>query len=170
MFLARWIRSLSRPDVVTIHIHECCPPGRGGGRIIPILGPFRDAPATVVKTPEFRDFPLTGDLLMAVTMNSVQQFNVTIKIVNKKGQPASVDGTPEWLSDNTDVLALTPSPDGMSCDVVAVGIPGTAKVQVSADADLGAGVESLVGTLDVSVIAAPATAITLTPGAVVDQP
>jgi hypothetical protein len=87
-----------------------------------------------------------------------------------KGRPAPVDGPPTWLADNTDVVALTPSADGMSCDVVAVGIPGTAKVQVSADADLGSGTELLVGTLDVEVTAAPAKTITLTPGTVVDQP
>lgn len=107
---------------------------------------------------------------MATTMNSIQQFPIKIQILDGKGRPAPVDGPPTWLADNTDVVALTPSADGMSCDVVAVGIPGTAKVQVSADADLGSGTELLVGTLDVEVTAAPAKTITLTPGPVVDQP
>ncbi len=140
------------------------------GRLVPHIGPVRDTKPPVAKTPQYRKFPLYGVPIMAVTMDTDQQFPVTIQIVDRKGKPAATDGVPVWLSDNTDVLALAPSADGLTCDVMAVGIPGTAKVQVTADADLGSGVEALVGVLDVSVTPAPAVAITMTPGTVVDQP
>jgi hypothetical protein len=107
---------------------------------------------------------------MATEMNSIQEFTFKIEILDGKGRPAPVDGPPTWLADNTDVLALTPAADGMSCKVAAVGIPGTGTVQVSADADLGSGSELLVGTGDVNVTPAPAKTIKLTPGPITDQP
>jgi hypothetical protein len=103
-------------------------------------------------------------------MNTTQEFVVTIKPVDRKGNPAPVDGTPTWLTDNADVVALEPSNDGLSCKVTAVGIPGTASIQVTADADLGSGVVPIVGITDVEVTPAPATTIVLTPGPVTDQP
>lgn len=106
---------------------------------------------------------------MALELNTIQKTTLSIQPVNAKGQPAPVDGVPTWLTDNTDVLALTPSADGLSCEVVSVGIAGTATVQVTADADLGSGTTSLVGTLDVNVALAPATSIVITPGPVTDQ-
>lgn len=148
-------------------LFRCCRPR---GRILWVLGPFGISPGGVAKTPHRRRWPLTGDIDMALTMNTIQQCVLTIKPVDAKGHPAPVDGIPVWLSDNTDVLSLTPADDGLTCVAAAVGIPGTAKVQVSCDADLGAGVTLLVGTLDVSVTAAPATTIVIDPGPPTDQP
>lgn len=139
-------------------------------RIVPIIGPFTDVVGPVAKTPQYQRRHLLGDLIMAVTMTNIQQFEITISPVNSKGQPATLDGVPEWLTDNSDVLSLTPSADGLSCTVFAVGIPGTAKVQVNGDADMGSGVTLITGLLDVTVIQAPAVSIVLNPGAVSDQP
>ncbi len=151
---------------ICIEAGKCQP----SGRIVPQVGPFTESRGVVQKTPRFHKFPLYGVPIMATKMNSIQQFPFKIEILDGKGRPAPVDGPPTWLTDNTDVLALTPSADGMTCDVVAVGIPGTAKVQVTADADLGTGTESLIGTADVEVTAAPGKTIVMTPGPVVDQP
>lgn len=154
-------------DTFNSHLYQC---DRPTGRLIPIFGPVSESSGTVAKTPGLHRFPLLGgDLMAAVTLTTIQQFSVSIAPVNAKGKPAKVDGPPVWLTDNTDVLALTPSADGLSCDVVAIGIPGAATIQVSADADLGAGSVLLTGTLEVEVTSAPATNIVLTPGPVTDQ-
>lgn len=151
---------------ICIEAGKCQP----SGRIVPIVGPFTESRGVVQKTPQFRKFPLYGVPIMATKMNSIQEFTYAIEVLDGKNRPAPVDGPPTWLTDNTDVLALTPAADGMSCKVTAVGIAGTAKVQVTADADLGAGVETLAGIDDVEVTAAPAKTIKMTPGPITDQP
>lgn len=106
---------------------------------------------------------------MALTMNTIQQCVLEISPTDAKGHPAKVDGVPEWLTDNSDIVTLIPAADGLSCGIAAVGVPGTCKVQVTADADLGAGVSNLVGTLDVEIVSAPATNIEIKPGPITDQ-
>lgn len=139
-------------------------------RLIPILGLISESSGPVKKTPGFQKFPLIGgDLLMTLTLNTVQQCLVSIQPVDRKGNPAEVQNI-EWLTSNTDVIALEPSEDGKSCLVKSVGIPGTPTVQVSCDADLGEGVTNLVGTIAVEVVAAPAVNIVINPGAVEEQP
>ncbi len=155
----------------TINIYNCSTDGERPTRMVPIFGALSNAPDVVLKTPMFHLFPLIGgDLMAAITFTTIQQLPVSIQPVNDKGKPAPVDGAPVWLTDNTDVVALTPSADGLSCVIVAVGIPGTATVQVTADADLGTGVTNLIGTIEVEVVAAPATSIVVTPGTPEVQP
>lgn len=107
---------------------------------------------------------------MATEITVTQQLPVTVEFRDKKGNPAKVDGAPVWATDNTDVLALTPAADGLSCNVVAVGVIGIGTVQVTADADLGAGVVPVIGTLEISVTAGAAAVVTLTPGTPTEQP
>ena len=59
-------------------------------------------------------------------------------------RPAKVDGVPVWASSDETVLLVTPAVDGMSAVVDTVA-PGTARITVTADADLGAGVKTLTG-------------------------
>lgn len=140
-------------------------------RFVPKLGPFREASAHVVPTPQYARFPLLGgDLMAAVTMTATQEFECTISPVDKKGNPATLDGVPEWLTDNPAVLALTPAADGLSCKVTAVGMIGVANVQVTGDADMGAGSTPIIGTIDCEVTAGQAIMINITPGAPSEQP
>ena len=155
-------------DNITNNYH-CCHP-KPELRLVPLFGPFTESVGPVQKTPGFHKFPLIGGSLMAaVKMNTVQQFLVTIQPVDKKGNPAQVEGL-EWMTSNSDAVALEPSEDGLSCLVKAVGIPANATVQVNADADLGDGVQLLTGTIDIEIVAAPAVNIVLTPGPVEDIP
>ena len=107
---------------------------------------------------------------MAFSMTATQQVDLTIAPKDKKGKPAALDGVPVWATDNTDVLALTPSADGLTCTIVAVGMVGTANVQVTGDADLGSGVAPLIGTLAVTVTPGQAVTIDITPGTPSEQP
>lgn len=70
--------------------------------------------------------------------------NVTLSIVDSQGRPAIVDGVPVWASSDETVLAVSANPDGMGASIDTVA-PGTARITVTADADIGAGVQPLVG-------------------------
>lgn len=149
---------------------DCCEE-RPKPRIVPRLGSIKEQvgdPPT--PSAEYTLARVKETLLMAFAMTVTQQVDVTIAITDKKGNPAAVDGVPEWATDNSDVVSLTPSPDGMTCTVVAVGMIGTANVQVSADADLGSGTTPVIGTLEVGVTAGTASVISLTPGTPTEQP
>lgn len=82
--------------------------------------------------------------------------NVTLSITNALGNPAAVDGVPVWASSDETVLTVLAGVDGMSAIVDTVA-PGIARISVSADADLGAGVVPLTGVSeDVNVTLDPA--------------
>ena len=85
---------------------------------------------------------------MPTPVNTDQRFdNVVLSITNAAGQPAPVDGVPVWASSDETVIRVTPAADGMS-GVVDTVAPGTARVTVTADADVGAGVTTLTGVSD----------------------
>ncbi len=99
--------------------------------------------------------------------------NAVVGFKNKRGQPAPVDGVPVWASSDETVLAVTPAADGKSAVVDTVAA-GTARVTVTADADLGAGVITITGvTEDINVTigaGSQASVVTLDLGAPADKP
>ena len=140
-------------------------------RIIPTLGPIVEQAGPPAKTPQFKGpKPNRRNLLMAFSLTDSQQTTLSVKFVDKKGNPANVDGVPEWSTDNTDVLALTPAADGLSCVAASVGPLGVAKVTLKADADLGAGTEPIFGTLEIDVTAGNAATVTIDAAAPTEQP
>jgi hypothetical protein len=104
-----------------------------------------------------------------VKLKDNQEFDVAVTFQDAGGQPAGVQGTPTWTSDNEAVLTVAPAADGLSAVVSAVGPVGTAQLSVSADADLGEGTTTITGVLDVEVIAGDATLIVLNPGPARDK-
>ncbi len=107
-------------------------------------------------------------------INTDQQYvGVTLVITNAHGQPAPVDGVPVWASSDATVLAVTPAADGMSATIDTVA-PGTGRITVSADADMGAGVTTITGvTEDINVTLGPssqASVMTLTLPAPTNKP
>lgn len=113
-----------------------------------------------------------GSLLEEVTsmdMRDDQRVSLSISITDNKGKPASVDGVPVWASsDETVITVMDAGVDGMSAVVTGVA-PGTARVVVTADADLGTGVENLTGVLDFNITGGKAAAINVTAGTPEDQ-
>lgn len=101
-------------------------------------------------------------------MRDDQQVQLTIQPVDKKGKPALVDGVPVWAGSDDTVILVTAAADGMSANVVGVA-PGTARVVVTADADLGTGVTNITGTLDFNITGGAAATVTITAGTPVDQ-
>lgn len=114
---------------------------------------------------------LEGDIIEKdnIEMTNSQQATASITPVDKKGQPAPVDGIPVWASSDETIVTVTPAVDGMSAVVAAVGPLGSANVSVTADADLGTGVSSIFGTLAVSVTQGQAVGLTITLGPATEQ-
>lgn len=68
----------------------------------------------------------------------------TVSYVDAAGNAAVVDGVPVWATDRPDLLTLVPSEDGMSCDITPAGLLGIGQITISADADIGDGVQELI--------------------------
>lgn len=126
--------------------------------------------AAPTKTPQHQKRPLRGEVTMANEITSTQKINFKVKAVRDgKGNPVTLDGIPEWHTDNSDLLALAPAPDGLSCYVSAVGPIGEATVQMVADGKLGEGVKPVIATAAVKVVAGDAAVIELEADAPVEQ-
>lgn len=136
-------------------------------RIVPHIGVAVEQTQPVLKTPQYQG-SVKGETVMAFELPATHQVTVTAETVDKKGNPAPVEN-PSWTTNNSDVLSLTPSEDGKSCLVKAVGPLGDAGVTFSADGDLGEGEKPIVGTFDVSVVAGDATVVVLSPSAPEEQ-
>lgn len=108
-------------------------------------------------------------------INTDQMYQgVTLEITDSKGRPAAVEGAPVWASSDETVLTVTASADGMSADINTVAPGGPARVSVTADADLGAGVTQIVGfSEDINVTQGPssvASTLKITLPAATDKP
>lgn len=119
----------------------------------------------------FTAFLDDGTILHEVSkmdMRDDQKVTLSIQPLDKRGKPALVDGVPTWAGSDDTVVTVVAAADGMSA--VATGVaPGTARVVVTADADLGSGVTNLTGTLDFTITGGAAATISITAGTPSDQ-
>lgn len=92
---------------------------------------------------------------MATILTDTQQFTLTLKPLTANKKPAPVEaGSVIWTGPN--FVEITPSADGMSALIKALTVGANDNISASADADLGAGVVTISGTYEVSVIASQA--------------
>lgn len=103
-----------------------------------------------------------------ILLTNAQKVPLSIQPLDQYGNPARVDGVPVWNNSDEALGTLTVAADGLSAEYSTLGPIGTAQVSVTADADLGAGVRSLTGTLDIQV--EPSEAVTLNIAAGVPGP
>lgn len=61
--------------------------------------------------------------MLEVVLTDIQETTLHIgRVLDKKGNPVQVTpNSGQWLTDNTDLVALAPSADGLSCNVKALG-------------------------------------------------
>lgn len=113
---------------------------------------------------------------MASTFSTEQTLKGnSFKIVDGRGRPAPIEGNPVVASsDETVARATAPADDGQgnwTFDVESVA-EGTARIVVTADADLGEGVNELQAILEVEVTLDPRTSerrIEITAGQATDE-
>lgn len=87
-----------------------------------------------------------------------------------KGNLAAVDGKPSWALTDDSKGSLAVADDGMSAVFSPAGPAGSVKVQASADADMGEGVQTIQGELQLDLIAGDAVTIELSAGEPQDPP
>lgn len=100
-------------------------------------------------------------------MKDTEKQTATIAVTDAKGFPVdqpTFDAAPAYAIDDPTVASLSPSADGLSCDVIALK-PGSTNLNVAATA---AG-KDFAGTVPVLVTAGDAAQITLSLGAAVPQ-
>jgi hypothetical protein len=132
-----------------------------GGSLALLLQP---APAIghVIVTAHFGQFTATGVGDMAYTLPVGMLVTAQVAYVDAGGNPAVIDGAVTWASSNDTVAtAVVDSGDSTICTVSAPGAVGSAQITATADADLGAGVKTLVTLLDITVVAGEAVAGTI---------
>lgn len=100
--------------------------------------------------------PIGGSMFQKVT--EAKKF--AIKITDKFGNDAKIDGLPAWAADES-LADLVVAEDGLSAVVTPKGPVGSFKLQVKADADLGEGVKELLGELAIDLVAGDAEVIAI---------
>lgn len=125
------------------------------------------------KKPHLRFYQIMNNTYLKEVLMLVLKDNQKVALfivpTSAAGNPALVEGVPVWTISDSAVLICTPSEDGMSAEVKAAGLVGTAQVSVTADADLGEGVRTITGVLDVEVKAGEAVTLTVSHGEPTDQ-
>lgn len=103
---------------------------------------------------------------MALIITDSQQVPFAPVFRDKKGQPTVPSVPPTWSVSDQTIVNVTPSADGLTAVVTAVGVltaPGaTVQVQVQAGA--------VTGTSAISVIAGDAASVDMGAGTPVEQP
>ena len=102
--------------------------------------------------------------MATLVLTDAQKVALSVTFLDAAGNPASVDGAPVWGSSDPTIVLVEAATDGLSAVATAVGPLGSAQVNVTADADLGAGVESITGLLDVNVVGDKAVTVAIAAG------
>lgn len=98
-----------------------------------------------------------------------QNLPLSVEFKDAQGNPAKVDGAPQWAVTAPDLADLEVAEDGLSAVLKPKGQLGSLVVQVTADADLGEGVKSILGELPVDLLSGEAVLVSIVAGAPVDK-
>lgn len=100
---------------------------------------------------------------MDIIITNEQKVRVGLAPVTATGKPARLDGKPSWIIQDGD-STIEVAEDGLSAMLISSDTPGDTIIVVSADADLGEGVENISDAIRLSVKGAKATSLGLTIG------
>ena len=105
---------------------------------------------------------------MALVLPADHKVVASIEPIDANGNHASIDGVPVWTSSSDSIATVSPHPDDGSGVYSADVVPGTAlgscQINVTADADLGSGITTITGLLDVQVVGGQAVGFKITTG------
>lgn len=102
-------------------------------------------------------------------LTDIQKVDLSISPKSAVGNPALVDGTPVWTVSDDSVIVLDIDDDGMHAVASTTGKLGSVRISVEVDADLGEGVKTIVGLLDIQVKASEAVSLDVSAGTPTDQ-
>lgn len=106
--------------------------------------------------------------MLNLKIQNDQKIQLTLAPVTASGKPAALDGKPTWevtVGDST----LEVADDGLSAFLVSSDKPGVSNFTVSADADLGTGVETIADSIELIVEGAKAVSLGLVAGTPVQK-
>lgn len=106
---------------------------------------------------------VSGDTTMLL-ITDAQKVTLAIQPIDSHGHPARIDGLPEWGMSDTSLGMLDVSADGLSAVFTSGDALGLVQINVSADADLGGGVRTISGSIDIQVEAGEAVSLGITAG------
>ncbi len=92
-------------------------------------------------------------------LSNAQKVTATLAPLDQYGNPARIDGVPEWNNSDATIVELVPAADGLTAVVTTLGPLGTVQITATADADLGQGVRPITQQADIQV--EPSEAVTL---------
>ncbi len=105
---------------------------------------------------------------LEISITNEQKISVTLAPVTGAGKAAPLDGKPVWSVISGD-STLEVSEDGLTATLISSDIPGTTQYLVSADADVGEGVETISDTIALVVAGAKAQSLGLVVGTPVNK-
>ncbi len=109
-----------------------------------------------------------GRLIIMYQLQADKAVEVAVGAVDKAGNPALVQGV-IWTSSDETIFTVEQNPeDPMKAKIKPVGTLGSAQIQVSADADLGEGVETLSGFADIEIVGGKAVSLNVNFGTLSD--
>jgi hypothetical protein len=101
--------------------------------------------------------------MVEISITNEQKVKVTLAPVTSTGKPALLDGKPTWtVVSGSSTIEV--SADGLSAFLISSDTPGDTIYLPEADADLGAGIETISDTIKLSVAGARAANLGLTVG------
>lgn len=102
----------------------------------------------------------TGVDKMNIVLKDDEKVQVRVEPKTRAGNPAPVDGDPTWDVSDSSVCSVVVNPDNaLEAEVITTGALGITQVTVKVDADLGDGIEELVGIINVEVVAGKAVSL-----------
>jgi hypothetical protein len=113
----------------------------------------------------YEDFEITVEGSYIMYTLAVDHFvQMQVSYVDSGGNPATVDGPVVWSSSDTTLVGVAAdTTDSTIVTVTPVGPTGQVQITATADADLGAGVQSLITIADITLVAGEAVAGTINP-------
>lgn len=106
--------------------------------------------------------------MLQLTLKSDEKITLAPAAVDHLGRPTKFE-SPVWTTNNSDLVTLTPSPDGTSCDISPTGIAGVVIVQLDLDGDAGAGVAPMMAQAEITITPALVSSLELTAGPIIPQ-
>jgi hypothetical protein len=108
-------------------------------------------------------FVVSGENHMAYTLVDQYQIQVKIAYFDENQNPAVVDGATTWTTADAAISNVVVDANDSTLATISGLSIGQTQITTSADADLGAGVVNILGTLDVNVVAGQAVSATISP-------
>lgn len=134
--------------VYNIHVQNCCPVEK----------------AELILTLFINNIQIKGTI-MTIKLSDIQKVSGSVSAVDAKGFAAQLEaGSFVYSSSDEAVATVAQDPSDESKFTIVAGVPGTAQIQFSADADLGEGVTTLSGTVDVEVTVSQAVSLSASLG------